>query len=135
LVGLICIEFFVDPNDELMINEIAPRPHNSGHLTIEACHTSQFEQQLRAVCGLPLGSTDLLFPRAAMVNVMGDSWCDGQPPDWTPVLQLPGAHLHLYDKGEAKVGRKMGHITLTGQATEETQTVRNLLLNRINQPQ
>jgi len=133
LVGLICIEFFLDQHDELMINEIAPRPHNSGHLTIEACHTSQFEQQLRAVCGLPLGSTDLLFPHAAMVNVMGDSWREGQPPDWTPILQLPGAHLHLYDKGEAKVGRKMGHITLTGAASEQAQAVRTALLSR-NEP-
>jgi 5-(carboxyamino)imidazole ribonucleotide synthase len=130
LVGLICIEFFLDHDDQLMINEIAPRPHNSGHLTIEACHTSQFEQQLRAVCGLPLGSTELLFPRAAMVNVMGDSWCEGQPPDWTPILQLPGAHLHLYDKGEAKVGRKMGHITLTGAASEQAQAVRGALLSQ-----
>lgn len=128
LVGLICIEFFLDPHDELMINEIAPRPHNSGHLTIEACHTSQFEQQLRAVCGLPLGSTDLVCAGAAMVNVMGDSWREGQPPDWTPILQLPGAHLHLYDKGDAKIGRKMGHITLTGAATAQVQTLRAALL-------
>lgn len=128
LVGLICIEFFLDQDDALMINEIAPRPHNSGHLTIEACHTSQFEQQLRAVCGLPLGSTELVFPRAAMVNVMGDSWREGQPPDWTPILKIPGAHLHLYDKGQAKLGRKMGHITLTGAASEQAPAVRDALL-------
>jgi 5-(carboxyamino)imidazole ribonucleotide synthase len=113
LVGLICIEYFIGGDGELMINEIAPRPHNSGHLTIEACRTSQFEQQLRAICGLPLGSTDLIFPSAAMANVMGDRWQAGQPPDWIPILKTPGAHLHLYDKGEAKIGRKMGHITLT----------------------
>lgn len=118
LIGLICIEYFLGADGGLMINEIAPRPHNSGHLSIEACHTSQFEQQLRAVCGLPLGSTDLIFPAAAMLNVMGDRWQNGQPPDWTPVLQTAGAHLHLYDKGEAKVGRKMGHITLTGPACD-----------------
>ena len=112
----------------MLVNEIAPRPHNSGHLTIEACHTSQFEQQLRAVCGLPLGSTDLVCSGAAMVNVMGDSWRKGQPPDWTPILQLPGAHLHLYDKGDAKTGRKMGHITLTGAATAQVQTLRAALL-------
>lgn len=111
LVGLICIEFFLDQRGELMINEIAPRPHNSGHLSIEACHTSQFEQQLRAVCGLPLGSTELICPAAAMVNLMGELW-QGGPPDWTEVLQTDGAHLHLYDKGQAKSGRKMGHITL-----------------------
>jgi 5-(carboxyamino)imidazole ribonucleotide synthase len=113
LVGLICIEFFLDKRGELLINEIAPRPHNSGHLSIEACHTSQFEQQLRAVCGLPLGSTELIGPAAAMVNLMGELWQCGEP-DWTEVLQTGGAHLHLYDKGSANPGRKMGHITLVG---------------------
>jgi len=115
LVGLICIEFFVDSAGELLINEIAPRPHNSGHLTIEACHTSQFEQQLRSVCGLPLGSTDLVYPAAAMVNLMGEMWEEGVP-DWEALLRIPGTHLHLYDKGSAKRGRKMGHLTLTGAA-------------------
>ena len=117
LIGLICIEFFVDSRGELMINEIAPRPHNSGHLTIEACQTSQFEQQLRAVCGLPLGSTELTVPAAAMVNLMGELWSDGEP-DWDAILALPATHLHLYDKRAAKPGRKMGHITLTGDPAE-----------------
>jgi 5-(carboxyamino)imidazole ribonucleotide synthase len=115
LVGLICIEFFVLPGGELLINEIAPRPHNSGHLTIDACHTSQFEQQVRSVCGLPLGNPDLIVPASAMVNVMGEMWGSGHP-DWPSLLEIAGAHLHLYDKGIAKKGRKMGHVTLTGDS-------------------
>lgn len=114
LFGLICIEFFVDAQGGLLINEIAPRPHNSGHLTIEACQTSQFEQQLRAVCGLPLGNPDLIVPAAAMVNVMGQAWRNGTP-DWYALLQIPGSHLHLYDKHGAQPGRKMGHVTLVGE--------------------
>lgn len=114
LVGLICIEFFVLPGGKLLINEIAPRPHNSGHLTIDACHTSQFEQQVRAVCGLPLGHTGLVVPAAAMVNVMGEMWHHGEP-DWASLLEIEDTHLHLYDKGTAKKGRKMGHVTLTGE--------------------
>ncbi len=117
LFGLICIEFFVDARGELLINEIAPRPHNSGHLTIEACQTSQFEQQLRSVCGLPLGNTELIVPAAAMVNVMGQAWRDGTP-DWYALLQIPGSHLHLYDKHDAQPGRKMGHVTLVGEPEE-----------------
>ncbi|TVQ03181.1 MAG: 5-(carboxyamino)imidazole ribonucleotide synthase [Planctomycetaceae bacterium] len=114
LFGLMCIEFFIDEQGDLLINEIAPRPHNSGHLTIEACQTSQFEQQLRAVCGLPLGDPALIVPAAAMVNVMGDAWRNGTP-DWDAILSIPGAHLHLYDKRSPKLGRKMGHVTLVGQ--------------------
>jgi 5-(carboxyamino)imidazole ribonucleotide synthase len=114
LVGLICIEFFVLPGGDLLINEIAPRPHNSGHLTIDACHTSQFEQQVRSVCGLPLGDPGLIVPASAMVNVMGEMWHRGEP-DWSSLLEISGAHLHLYDKGAAKKGRKMGHLTLTGE--------------------
>lgn len=113
LFGLICIEFFVDAAGELLVNEIAPRPHNSGHLTIEACQTSQFEQQLRAVAGLPLGHTSLVVPAAAMINILGDAWRQGTP-RWEAILQLPGAHLHLYDKRVPKPGRKMGHVTLVG---------------------
>ena len=112
VVGVICVEFF-RRGDELLINEIAPRPHNSGHLTIEACQTSQFEQQLRAICGLPPGSTDFLQP-AAMVNLLGDLWQNGDP-DWSKVLSQPGLHLHLYGKNDAKPGRKMGHITALGE--------------------
>jgi len=115
LVGLICIEFFVLPDGNLLINEIAPRPHNSGHLTIDACHTSQFEQQVRSVCGLPLGDPNLVVPASVMVNVMGEMWHCGEP-DWPLLLEIAGAHLHLYDKGAAKKGRKMGHLTLTGDS-------------------
>lgn len=118
LVGLMCVEMFQGKDDHLMINEVAPRPHNSAHLTIEACHTSQFEQQVRVVCGLPLGDTSLRVPAAAMVNLMGELWNDGEP-DWSRVLSDPGLHLHLYDKGRAAPGRKMGHITATGTDARE----------------
>jgi len=125
LVGLICIEFFVLPGGDLLINEIAPRPHNSGHLTIDACHTSQFEQQVRSVCGLPLGDPGLIVPAAAMVNVMGEMWHRGQP-DWRAVLEVPAAHLHLYDKGAAKKGRKMGHLTLAGDSETVQQRLKQV---------
>jgi len=118
LVGLMCIEMFQDTAGQLMINEVAPRPHNSGHLSIEACNTSQFEQQVRVVCGLPLGDTSLRVPAAAMVNLMGELWSEGEP-DWSIVLAIPGLHLHLYDKGQAAIGRKMGHITATGHDAGE----------------
>ncbi|MGV3486880.1 MAG: 5-(carboxyamino)imidazole ribonucleotide synthase [Planctomycetaceae bacterium] len=118
LVGLMCVEMFQGADDHLMINEVAPRPHNSGHLTIEACHTSQFEQQVRVVCGLPLGDTALRVPAAAMVNLMGDLWDQGEP-DWQSVLSAEGLHLHLYDKRKAVRGRKMGHITATGSDASE----------------
>jgi 5-(carboxyamino)imidazole ribonucleotide synthase len=109
-VGVLCVEFFVTRDDRLLVNEIAPRPHNSGHLTIEACATSQFEQQVRAVCGLALGSAAQARP-AAMVNLLGDVWSDGEP-DWDAALSVPGAALHLYGKGDPRPGRKMGHITV-----------------------
>lgn len=118
LVGLMCVEMFQDLAGRLMINEVAPRPHNSGHLSIEACHTSQFEQQVRVVCGLPLGDTSLRVPAAAMVNLMGELWNEGEP-DWRVVLASPGLNLHLYDKRQAAVGRKMGHITATGSEASE----------------
>jgi 5-(carboxyamino)imidazole ribonucleotide synthase len=109
-VGVLCVEFFVTRDNRLLVNEIAPRPHNSGHLTIEACATSQFEQQVRAVCGLALGSTEQPRP-AAMVNLLGEVWKDGEP-DWDAALSVPGAALHLYGKGDPRPGRKMGHITV-----------------------
>ncbi len=118
LVGLMCVELFQATNGTFMINEVAPRPHNSGHLTIEACHTSQFEQQLRVVCGLPLGDTALRCSAAAMVNLMGDLWQQGEP-DWAQLLAEPGFHLHLYDKDQAAVGRKMGHLTALGEDAAE----------------
>lgn len=119
VVGLLCVEMFVT-GDDLRINEVAPRPHNSGHLTIEACHTSQFEQHVRAVCDLPLGSTDPLTGGAAMANLMGQLWTDdGGSPDWAAALATPGVRLHLYGKRDAKRGRKMGHLTATAGHPEE----------------
>jgi 5-(carboxyamino)imidazole ribonucleotide synthase len=108
-VGTLCVEFFLTAGGRLLVNELAPRPHNSGHLTFDACVTSQFEQQLRAVCGLPLGSTDYYAP-AAMANLLGDLWSDGDP-EWPRALRMPGVKLHLYGKSEARIGRKMGHLT------------------------
>ena len=109
VVGVLCTEFFVTRDGELLINELAPRPHNSGHLTIDACMTSQFEQQLRAVCSLPLGSTEMIRP-AAMANLLGDLWEDGEP-DWPAAVAAPDIRLHLYGKLAARPGRKMGHLT------------------------
>ncbi len=109
VVGLIAVEFFLTRDNELLVNELAPRPHNSGHYTFDACLTSQFEQQLRAVCGLPFGSPELFRP-VVMVNLLGDLWKDGAPPDWSPVLNNPFAKLHLYGKLEGRPGRKMGHF-------------------------
>lgn len=119
VVGLLCVELFVS-GDSVMINEVAPRPHNSGHLTIEGCETSQFEQHVRAVCNLPLGSTELRTPTAAMANLLGDLWGpDGQAPDWIAAFSSdPGVSLHLYGKAQAKPGRKMGHLTITGDDRE-----------------
>lgn len=108
--GVLCVEFFVLQNDELLINEIAPRPHNSGHYSINACVTSQFEQQVRTLCGLPLGDTKQ-HCAAVMVNLLGDLWQNGAP-DWNLVLRNPSAKLHVYGKTEARPGRKMGHYTV-----------------------
>jgi 5-(carboxyamino)imidazole ribonucleotide synthase len=121
VVGVLCVEFFLTRGGALLINELAPRPHNSGHLTIDACVTSQFEQQLRAVCGLPLGATTMLRPGAAMANLLGDLWGpDGTPPDWPAALRtFPDAKLHLYGKAEARPGRKMGHITVLADGPAE----------------
>jgi 5-(carboxyamino)imidazole ribonucleotide synthase len=117
LVGLLCVEMFLTRDGRLLINELAPRPHNSGHLTFDAHVTSQFEQQLRAVCGLPLGSTDRLRP-AAMSNLLGDVWRDGEP-DWSAALRFPGVKLHLYGKTDPRPGRKMGHLTALADTPEE----------------
>jgi 5-(carboxyamino)imidazole ribonucleotide synthase len=108
-VGVVCVEFFVTREGRLLINELAPRPHNSGHLTIDACTTSQFEQQLRAICELPLGATELLRP-AAMANLLGDIWIDREP-DWLAACALDDVKLHLYGKLQPRPGRKMGHLT------------------------
>ncbi len=117
VVGLITVEFFLTTGGDLLVNELAPRPHNSGHYTFDACITSQFEQQLRAVCGLPLGSPDLLRP-VVMWNLLGDLWKNGQP-DWSVVLANPRAKLHLYGKSEARPGRKMGHVCVMADSTKE----------------
>jgi 5-(carboxyamino)imidazole ribonucleotide synthase len=119
VVGVLCVEFFLTATGDLLINEIAPRPHNSGHLTIEGCVTSQFEQQLRAVCGLPLGDTSTIRP-VAMANLLGDLWGNGEP-DWTAVLQDARVKLHLYGKKEARPGRKMGHLTALGENVQEAE--------------
>ena len=110
-IGLLCIEFFIARDGRLVVNELAPRPHNSGHLTFDACRTSQFEQQLRAVCGLPLGSPDMLQPAAAMANLLGDLW-EGGEPNWAAALAMPDVKLHLYGKTTPRPGRKMGHLTV-----------------------
>jgi 5-(carboxyamino)imidazole ribonucleotide synthase len=117
VVGVLCVEFFVTRDEQLLINELAPRPHNSGHLTVDACVTSQFEQQLRAVCGLRLGSTEMLRP-AAMANLLGDLWTDGEP-DWPAACAFPGVKLHLYGKLDPRPGRKLGHLTALNHDSEE----------------
>ncbi len=120
-VGVLCVEFFVLDDGRLLANEIAPRPHNSGHYTIDACVTSQFEQQARIMAGLPLGDTTQALP-AVMLNLLGDIWFDGasrREPDWPSALAVPGAKLHLYGKREARIGRKMGHVTCLGPTLEE----------------
>jgi len=109
VVGVLCVEMFLLAGGELLVNEVAPRPHNSGHLTVDAHACSQFEQQVRAVCGLPLGSTEARAP-AAMANLLGDLWTKGEP-DWAAALAVPGVSLHLYGKVEPHAGRKMGHLT------------------------
>jgi 5-(carboxyamino)imidazole ribonucleotide synthase len=116
-VGILCIEFFLTRDGRLLINELAPRPHNSGHLTFDACRTSQFEQQLRAICGLPLGSADLLQP-AAMANLLGDIWQDGEP-RWEEALSFPAVKLHLYGKSVPRPDRKMGHLTALAGTSDE----------------
>jgi 5-(carboxyamino)imidazole ribonucleotide synthase len=118
-VGVLCVEFFVSTDGELLVNEIAPRPHNSGHLTFDAAVTSQFEQQLRAICGLPLGSTELVRP-AAMANLLGDLWVDGEP-NWAAAMRLPDVKLHVYGKDGPRPGRKMGHLTALGKTAQEAQ--------------
>jgi len=117
VVGVLCVEFFVTRDGRLLINELAPRPHNSGHYTVDANVTSQFEQQLRAVCGLPLGSPKQLSA-AAMVNLLGDIWSKGEP-NWTAATAVPNVKLHLYGKLEPRPGRKMGHITALAPTVDQ----------------
>ena len=119
LVGLLGVEMFL-AGGRILINELAPRPHNSGHFSFDGCVTSQFEQQVRAVCGLPLGSTAVWQP-VAMANLLGDLWAGGEP-DWAAALGFPGVKLHLYGKGGARPGRKMGHLLAFGGGVEEARS-------------
>jgi 5-(carboxyamino)imidazole ribonucleotide synthase len=120
----LAIEFFLGEDGQLLINELAPRPHNSGHFSFDACVTSQFEQQLRAVCGLPLGDPRLLSP-VLMRNLLGDVWNYGTP-EWASLLDLPGLRLHIYGKNEARPGRKMGHYTILADDLEEADRIDTL---------
>lgn len=126
VVGVLCVELFLTRGGELLINEIAPRPHNSGHLTIEAAATSQFEQQLRAVCALPLGAVQMARP-AAMANLLGDLWQndagDLRTPRWERALALPGVKLHLYGKAQPRPGRKMGHLTACADSADAAEAL------------
>ena len=117
LVGVMGVEFFVNKSGEVLVNELAPRTHNSGHWTLDACATSQFEQQVRAICGQPLGETTLLSP-VVMVNILGDAWAKGEP-KWAALSAHPNVRLHLYGKAEARPGRKMGHFTVTAGSADE----------------
>ena len=121
VVGVLCVELFLTTGGDLLVNEIAPRPHNSGHLTIEAAATGQFEQQLRAVCGLPLGATALHRP-AAMANLLGDLWSAGLP-RWERAAGIEGVSLHLYGKAEARPGRKMGHLTALADTPRQARSL------------
>lgn len=117
VVGVLCVEMFLTRGGGLLVNELAPRPHNSGHYTFDACVTSQFEQQLRAVCGLPLGSTEQMRP-AAMANLLGDLWAQGEP-QWHRAAEFPEVKIHLYGKSEPRPGRKMGHLTALCQDVDD----------------
>lgn len=121
-VGVLCVEFFVLKDGRLVVNEMAPRPHNSGHYTMDACDVSQFEMQVRAMAGLPLREPRLHSP-VVMLNLLGDLWFDAdgreRAPDWAGVLAIPGAELHLYGKTEARHGRKMGHLNVIGASADE----------------
>jgi 5-(carboxyamino)imidazole ribonucleotide synthase len=119
--GVLCVEYFLTRDHHLLINELAPRPHNSGHFSFDACLTCQFEQQLRAICGLPLGSTEQLRP-AAMANLLGDLWAKGEP-DWAAAAAFPRVKLHQYGKSEPRPGRKMGHLTALETSAEEARSM------------
>lgn len=131
VVGVLCVELFVTETGAILVNELAPRPHNSGHWTIEGAETSQFEQQVRAVCGLPLGSSAARAPGVAMANLLGDLWPAGGQPHWAAALAVRGVNLHLYGKAAPRPGRKMGHLSALGHSPEEAarrvRTARSLL--------
>jgi 5-(carboxyamino)imidazole ribonucleotide synthase len=123
-VGVLCVEFFVLRDGSLVANEMAPRPHNSGHYSLDACDVSQFDLQVRTMTGAPLVAPRLHSP-CVMLNLLGDLWFDGAGaalaggPDWRGALALPGVHLHLYGKAEARPGRKMGHLTVIAATREQ----------------
>jgi 5-(carboxyamino)imidazole ribonucleotide synthase len=117
VVGLLCVELFLTKNGRLLVNELAPRPHNSFHGSEAACPTSQFEQLVRAACALPLGAVEPARP-SAIVNLLGDLWSDGHRPDFAAALEVPGVRLTLYGKGDARPGRKMGHLTAVGETPD-----------------
>ncbi len=128
--GVMAVEFFLTQAGELLVNEIAPRPHNSGHYTLDACTTSQFEQQVRSLCGLPLGEVAVCQP-SVMVNILGDLWHEKNMPDWTKVLRHPHVKLHLYGKQEARAGRKMGHYTCVGENMKDVLTLALKIQNEL----
>jgi 5-(carboxyamino)imidazole ribonucleotide synthase len=129
-VGVFGIEMFLTTDDQIIFNEIAPRPHNSGHYTIEACHTSQFENCIRAVTNLPLGSADMRVPAACMINLLGERTGSGIPDSVIEMLKVNDVALHLYGKKDVRMGRKMGHLTATGATVDEAFQRANLALNR-----
>jgi 5-(carboxyamino)imidazole ribonucleotide synthase len=137
-VGVLCVEFFVLQDGSLVANEMAPRPHNSGHYSIDACDVSQFDLQVRALAGLPLVAPRL-HSAAVMLNLLGDLWFPAagaaqRTPDWAAVLALPGVHLHLYGKAEARAGRKMGHLTVTAASSEAARSVAAQVAQRLGLP-
>lgn len=137
-VGVMCVEFFVLQDGRLLVNEIAPRPHNSGHYSMNACATSQFEQQARVMAGLPLGTTELLAP-VVMLNILGDVWYRGESdvqtePNWASILSVPRTSLHLYGKAQARRGRKMGHINCTGRTLAQAVDTANKIVDLLNLP-
>lgn len=138
--GVLCIEFFVLTDGRLLANEMAPRPHNSGHWTIDGAACSQFEQQARVMAGMPLGDASQTMP-SLMLNILGNAWYEGKPghpdaaiPDWPSVLADPAAHLHLYGKNDARMGRKMGHVTLVAPTIEAAQAAAEAIGPLVAQP-
>ena len=138
--GILCIEFFVLEDGRLLANEMAPRPHNSGHWTLDAADCSQFEQQARVMAGLPLGSTAQVRP-VIMLNILGNAWYQVAPPpaeptepDWSAVLAHPGAHLHLYGKDEARMGRKMGHVNIVADPLDAAREQAAAIGHQVAQP-
>ncbi|MDH5600688.1 MAG: 5-(carboxyamino)imidazole ribonucleotide synthase, partial [Gammaproteobacteria bacterium] len=132
-VGVMAVEFFIS-NGELLVNEIAPRPHNSGHYTLDACVTDQFEQQVRAICGLPLGDTRLLSP-VVMINMLGDIWHNGKAPEWQKLLDHANVKLHLYGKHQARPGRKMGHFNVLSANITDALTLAENLKQQLSKPE